>query len=359
MNITVRSDVLATELKLMARIVPAKATIPILNYVLLRTGEDGSISLAATNLMMTLYTTCMANGISTAGEIALPVKKMLELLEQLPDTDVNIEIVDQQATVSAGAFKSRVRTVPAKDFPTLPTVEGDVMTFPAAATRRLIERSSYAIPDNPDKYVIDGVLLSLNGPVMAMVATDGKRLTLTTAAKPEGAPLNLLIPSSTLDLLKTFLTDGDVEFINGNNHLFFKVGPRTLISRMLEGQFPKYTRIIPQDCDKNITLDRSLLMAALRRVLVMAEESSTVVEFTAEHGKLRLASRSAGYGDADEEVSAEYNGATVRVSASGKHVLEFLDRATEQNVTLALKGEAGPMLWTDGSDFLNVVLVRK
>jgi DNA polymerase-3 subunit beta len=359
MNISIRSTVLAQELRLMSKIVPSKATVPILNYVLLRTENEG-LTLAATNMNIWFYSSCMPNGITTAGETTLPIKKTLELLEQVPDMDVTIAVVDQHATITAGAFKSRVQTMPADLLPLLPNVEGDMITFPAAATRRLIECTAYAIPDNPDKYVIDGVLLSLNGAIMAMVATDGKRLTMAAAAKPDGANLEIVIPSTTLNLLKTFLTEGDVEFIKGENHIFFKVGPRTLISRMIDGRFPKYQKIIPVECDKNIKMDRALLMAALRRVLVMADETSTVVDFLVEHGHVRLTSRSTGYGDADEEVQAEYEGATIRVSASGKHVLDFLDHATEQTVSLAFKGESSPMLWTDGvSDFLNVILVRK
>lgn len=356
MNITVRNIHLAQELRLLAKIVPNKTPLPVLSYVHIN-ASDGKLVLETTDLTLALRASCPAT-VQTAGSVLLPAKKTLELLEQLPDVEINIEVDSKQATITAGTFKSRFQVWPTPDFPGLAPVSGDVATVPANALHRLIDRASFAISEKVQKYVLDGALLSLNGPVMAMVATDGQRLTVTTASRSDTTVMNVLVPSKTLEMLTLILGDGDVEISSADNHIFFVIGQRTLISRLIDGHFPKYDKIIPRDNNKHISVDRILLAAALRRVAVVADKHTSVV-FEAEPGTLRLTSQSVGLGDAHESLLAVYDGEPIKVCASGKHVLDFLDKASEKNVTIALKTSQSPMLWTDGADFLNVILVRK
>lgn len=350
MNFTVNSASLAEELRLLSKITPTKPVIPVLSNVLIRANDQ--LHMSVTDTEVGLSTTCAAT-INEPGAITLPAKKLLELVEQL-SADVTIVLEKGQIHVSSGSFKSRFQTLPASDFPPLPNVTGETTLLSAASLKRLIDTTSYAITDKAQKYVLDGSLLSLAGTVMAMVATDGKRLSISTSSRVEGPESSVILPNKTLDLLFAHC-DQDIEFLHTDRHLFFVAGKRVLISRMLEGQFPKYERIIPRDCDKNIIVDRILLTSALRRVGVVSDDKQAVY-LSIEPSLLTLTSRSAGVGDADEQVAIEYNGDAVKTCVNGRYVLDFLEKAVERTISIGMKTENDPLLFTDGRSFINVIL---
>jgi DNA polymerase-3 subunit beta len=355
MNLTVNSQVLAQELRLLSKIAPEKPAIAILSNILLQAEDE--LHLTATNLEVGLHTECPAS-VTQSGAVTLPAKKMLDLLEQLPDADVKIIQDRSHVYVTCGAFKSRIQTLPADDFPVLPTVDGQVTTLSATTLRSLIDRTVYAIADRANKYTLDGSLLSLVDGVMAMVATDGKRLSLATSARPSGSTGSLIIPSKTLEILTAFLTDEDVEFSQTDRHLFFQVGHRVLFSRMLDGKFPNYEGIIPRANTNIATVERAPLMAALKRVLLMSEDNKAI-NFSFAQGIVTLTSSSAVIGEADEPVAMRYVGDDLKVCANGSYVLDFLTAAVEQTVTIALKDPSSAMLLTDGNEFINVVMLMR
>ena len=356
MNVVVKNSNLSQELKLLSRVSAAKTTIPVLSYVLLETNGD-SLNLSATDLEIGLRTRCQAT-ITEPGETTLPTKRLLDLLEQLPDGEVKLTLEKEQVLITAGGFRSRIQTYPAKDFPKLPEIEGTAAMVSAPSLNLLVERARYAITDKADtRFLLTGALFSLSGTVMALVSTDGKRLSLATAVRSPGPEISLILPSKTMDLLTSLCESGDVEVSQSGKHLFFVTGQRTLISRMLEGQFPKYEKIIPRDSTKKINVDRSELASVVRRMNVLADDQQTV-QFELEENVLRITTRNAGIGDGNEELSVIYEGEPVVVRASGKHILDFLERASEKTIMLAFKDNKSPILMTDGSDFLNVVLVR-
>lgn len=352
MNIIVNSQVLANELRLLNKITASKATIPVLNNILFRAEED--LHLAATDLQVALTTSCKAT-IVEPGQITLPARKLLELLEQIPNGDVTIVADKHHAHVTSGAFKSRLQTLAASEFPRMPEVDGQVQTLPSGALRTLIDRVTYAISDKSGQYVLKGSLLSLYGTVFAMVATDGKRMSLSTANRPEGTAVSVIVPLKTLDVLTSYCDGKNLEFSCTDRHLFFVAGKRTLISQMVEGQFPKYDRIIPKDCDKKATVDRIALTAALRRVgAVSGEDQAIYFEFSTD--ALRLTTKNAEIGDADEQMPAAYVGSDLRLALNGSHVLDFLDKASQPSISIDLKNESTPVLFTDGPDFINVLM---
>lgn len=355
MNFIVNSQLLAQELRLLAKIAPEKPAIAILSNVLLQAGDE--LHLTATNLEVGLHTECPAS-VALQGAVTLPAKKMLDLLEQLPNADVKIMLDRHHVFITCGAFKSRIQTMPADDFPVLPTVDGQVTTLPAIALRSLITRTQYAIAEKSSKYTLDGSLLSLIDGVMAMVTTDGKRLSLSTSPRPPGPTGSLVIPSKTLEILLAYLSDDNVEFSQTDRHLFFQVGQRVLFSQMLDGKFPAYEAIIPRDNTNVAVVERSTLMAALKRVLLMSEDNKAVF-FAFTQGACSLSSSSATLGEADEAVSLKYTGNDLRVCVNGEFVLDFLSAAIGQTVTIAMKDQTSAMLLTDGNDFMNVVMVMR
>lgn len=362
MNIVINSQALAQELRLINKIVPTKATLPILTHVLLASQNSTHLSFYATDLEVGLSTQCQAE-VRVPGTVALPAKKLSDMCEQFPDGDVEITLETDPSTqrsharVVCGAFKSRLQALPASEFPFQPPVVGTATTLDGPNFRTLIARTRYAITDKPTKYVLNGSLLTLTPTGAAMVATDSKRLSLATMPYAGDESSSVVIPSKTLDVL----AQGDepsLAFSQGPRHLFFQAGVRLLISRMVEGTFPAYSRIIPRENDKQAVISRSAWAAALRRVISVSEENFAVV-MAFETGVLSLSARSPAVGDAAEQVQARYSGLNLNICVNGQFVLDFLGAATNPEVTVSVKDAHGAMLLTDGEDFLNVVIAMK
>lgn len=363
MNITVNSSNLAQELRILNKICAAKTPLAILSNILFNATE--TLRLSATNLEVGMHTLCPAN-IEEPGSITLPGKKLQDIVDQLPDAEVRITTEKNQVKLISGSFKSRIQTLPSSEFPPLPEVEGDVSIISSSSLKRAIESTSYAISESTQKYVMDGALLSLTGPttapdgtavgpVMAMVATDGKRLSLITATRVDGPAMTAVIPSKTLDVLASLNVSGDVEFSYSDRHLFFVAKDRLLFSRMLDGKFPSYGRIIPRDCDKTLSVSRAALTAAIKRVGVMSDVDNLAVMMQVTPGQMVLLSRSAGVGDGEEVIQVNYDKEPFDIAVRSSYLLDFLGKATQPSVTMATKKD-GPLLLSDGPEFINVIM---
>ena len=355
MNLTINSQRLAAELRLLCKVSPSKPAIQILSYLLL-SAEGDTLTLYATDLEIGLVSTCRAE-VHEPGQVALPAAHFLAMVEQFADDDVTLNGDGYAVGVRCGAFKSKLQALPADDFPAVPTSEGAASRFDLAAFQELIGRTRYAINAGNSKAVLQGALLTLAGPAAALAATDGKRLALATAAN-EGADARVIVPAKTLDMLALHPSGGDVELTVGQRHLFFRMDDRLLISRSYDGKFPKYETIIPRDNDKKIDVNRNQLAAALRRVRLVSPESKAIY-FAVQEGAINLSSSSAEIGSADESVPVDYDGPALKVCVNGSYVLDFLEAASGQSVSISLKDAKNPMLLLDGPANLGVIMLMK
>ena len=361
MNITVNSQALAIELRLLNKVVPSKPAIHILSHVLFEAGGSG-LEAYATDLELGLSTRCDAE-VHSPGRMAIPAARLLALVEQFPDGDVSIALEDvskgRSVSIKCGNFNSKLQALSADDFPKPPAVEGQNCRLDAAGLRELIAQTRYAINATSQKSILQGALLSIEGPVAVMVGTDTKRVALATmACDGNEVKVRVIVPAKTLDALATQPADDEMLMTVGPKHLFFQSGDRTLTSRMLEGVFPDYAKVVPRGNDKMIDVNRSVLAAALRRVKLVCEDT-LAVKFIVEGKTLRLMASSAEVGAAEETVPIEYDGPDVKVMTSGQHVLDFLNAARNGNVTLALKDAKTAILATDGTDHLGVIILMK
>jgi DNA polymerase-3 subunit beta len=361
MIVTVNSQRLAGELRRVVKVVPSKPAIPILAYVLLEAEDPNRsddfaarLKFYATDLEVGFSTSCEAV-VAESGKVALPAAKLLEMVEQFPDSDVIIE-AGATVIIKCGAFRSRMQSLPTDDFPAEPTLEGEGGTVDGDSFRQLIARTRGAVTATATKHVLRGALLTLSGNAGAMIATDGKRLAMATTFR-EGKDMRVIIPAKALDMLAS--AEGEnFEVTAGPRHLFFTSEGRMLTSRTIDGKFPAYERIIPRDNDKVVTVRRTDLSAALKRVRVAAE-GSRAVRFKLEGERLELQASSAEVGTAGETVGVSYEGPAVKGCINGDYVLDFLEVASHENVTIALKDESSAALLTDGEDHLAVIMLMR
>ncbi|HVL32158.1 MAG TPA: DNA polymerase III subunit beta [Actinomycetota bacterium] len=368
MELVVRKNELLRELQLFQGIVERKNTIPILANVLLEAKGD-EVRMLATDLEVALRSRCQAS-VAKGGSLTLPAKKLYEIVKALPETDVRIEEDKNGVKVAADRFDSRMQTLPREDFPTLPEATGGVRAaLSRAALKEMVGKTQFAITGEDTRYFLNGALFVLRSDTMSLVATDGHRLALVTVKreKPDetlkdGDETKVILPKKTLLELGKLLGegDGDIQFERGENHLFFDVGVRVLISRMIDGQFPAYERVIPKGNDKLIEFERERLTNAVKRVALLSNERSRAVKVEIDKGKVEVTSSSSEFGEAREQIPVDYTGAAMTISFNAQYVLDFLNVVETDLVSLSLKDEVSQAVMkpvgADGYDYTYVIM---
>ena len=346
MELVVRKADLLRELQLFQGIVERKNTIPILANVLIETDGD-QVKMLATDLEVGLRSRCAAS-IAKGGSLTLPAKKLYEVIKALPDTDIRIEENKNGVKVAADRFDSRMQTLPREDFPSLPDASG---TFTATLGRdllkQMVSKTQFAITGEDTRYFLNGALFIQRPESMSLVSTDGHRLALITVPreKVKGRKSEdeerVILPRKTLLELGRLLAEGegDIQYERGENHLFFDIAGRLLISRMIDGQFPAFERVIPKNNDKQVEFDRDRLTNAVKRVALLSNERSRAVKFLIDKGKVEIASSSPEFGEAKEQIVVDYTGTPVTICFNAQYVLDFLAVVETDSVSLEFKDE--------------------
>jgi DNA polymerase-3 subunit beta len=364
MELVVRKADLLKELSLLQGIVERKNTIPILANVLFDASKD-HVSLLATDLDVGLRSRCDAT-VSKPGVVTVPAKKLFEIINALPDTEVRIqeERGGKSVMIAADRFESRIQTLPASEFPTPPQEAGDMeATLPGAALKRMIAHTRFAITSEDTRYFLNGAQLVLKPESLSMVATDGHRLAFMSVAESPGttAASEVLLPRKTLNEVARLIDGGNaVEFGQGENHLFFRAEGRLLISRKIDANFPAYERVIPKTNDKRIEFDRDRLAAAVRRVRLLSNERSKAVKFIIARDQVEITSSTPEVGEAHEVIPVEYSGEGMQICFNADYVDNFLSVVETEGVELEFKDETSQAVMkpigADGYSYTYVIM---
>jgi DNA polymerase-3 subunit beta len=367
MELVVRKTDLLRELQLFQGIVERKNTIPILANVLLE-ANGAEVKMLATDLEVGLRSKCTAT-VSKGGSLTLPAKKLYEIVKALPETDVRIEEDKGGVKVAADRFDSRMQTLPREDFPTLPEASGSYsVTLPRDVLRQMVSKTQFAITGEDTRYFLNGALFIQRPESMSLVSTDGHRLALISVSREKGKNKlkvdedRVILPRKTLLELGRLLaeTEGDIQYERGENHLFFELGGRLLISRMIDGQFPAFERVIPKGNDKRVEFDRDRLTSAVKRVALLSNERSRAVKFQIDKGKVEIASSSPEFGEAKEILMVDYVAAPVTICFNAQYVLDFLGVVETDTVSLEFKDEMSQAvlkpIGADGYDYTYVIM---
>src|SRR5260221_611323 len=357
MELVVRKNDLLRELQLFQGIVERKNTIPILANVLME-AKGEHVSFLATDLEVGLRSKCAAT-VAKGGSLTLPAKKFFEIVKSLPETDIRIAEDKGGVKIAADRFDSRMQTLPREDFPTLPEA--------GTAVKEMVAKTQFAITGEDTRFFLNGALFVLRPDEMSLVATDGHRLALVTVArdgkaKKDAEENKAILPKKTMGELGRLLSegDGDISYERGENHLFFDVGGRLLISRMIDGQFPAYERVIPKGNDKHIEFERDRLTNAVKRVALLSNERSRAVKIQIDKGKVDVTSSSPDLGEAKETLPVEYTGGAMQICFNAQYVLDFLAAVTTDVVSLDLKDEVSQAVMkpvgAEGYDYTYVIM---
>ncbi|MFL6229716.1 MAG: DNA polymerase III subunit beta [Pyrinomonadaceae bacterium] len=308
-------------------VIEKKSLTPALAHVRVEAAGKRTIRLTGTDLDQTL--TCETEGtVQKAGSCALPARKLLEIVKNLPDAPVQIETkANDRTEVTCARANFRIAGLDPKDLPELPKFKESAVQLPADVVRQMIERTRFSITQDESRYTLAGAKFILRKKGVRMVTTDGHRLSLIDNKSVTGSKeLDCLIPKKALIAVSNLAAahEGAVGISVDENHIYFEIGARTLISRLLAGQFPNYEMILPKANDNKVRFECADLLQTVRRVSVMTDERSRAIclEFTRK--KLRVFSEGDEQGAAEETLDIAYEGAPVVIGLNASYLVEYL-----------------------------------
>lgn len=343
MEFTVSKTDLVRELNLSQGVVEKKTTIPILSNVLVEAVED-RINLTATDLELGIRSSCPAR-VKKPGAGTIPAKRLLDYVRLLPDADLEVKLQENQwASLVCGRSRTRIAGMSRESFPELPQMPKALAQIPVGLLASMIAKTIFAISMEESRFTLNGSLLLLKNNSLGMVATDGHRLAMVeNSADLPGVttPFRALLPRKAmgeiLKLAQEANPDAAIEFSGDENHLFFQLGDRLLLSRKLTGNFPDFERVLPKDHPHAIVLDREELRKSIERVSQFSDERSRAIRLKVQEGELHIHSSVSETGESEESLPAEYEGSPVEIGFNASYLLDFLRAATEPQVAFHFK----------------------
>jgi DNA polymerase III subunit beta len=331
MEITVSRQELVKELTATQSVVERKTTIPILSNFLIEADGD-RLSITATDLDQAIRTSAAVK-VKKPGACTIPARKLYDYIKLLPDGDISIKLLDNHwVQIRSGRSNTKMVGMARANYPQVPEFPTMAATsISTLALKTLIARTIFAISNEESRYTLNGALLVIKAESLAMVATDGHRLSYVEKPNEilEGisGEKRVLIPRKALQELQQLLTNTEaekVEFADDEHTLFFRVGHRTLSTRKLTGQFPNFEAVMPRDNTKFAVVRSSELSAAIQRVAQFADERSGAIKLRLEGNELKISSSSTESGESEDTIDTPYSSDPIMVGFNSGYILDFL-----------------------------------
>jgi DNA polymerase-3 subunit beta len=362
MQIRVEKDALLNAVTQIQGVVETRKTLPILSHMHIEASES-QIILFSTDLEVGIRVGIDAD-IIEAGEVALPAKRFHDILRELPPSPLKI-LVDKDLvlTIRCERAEFRLKGMPKEEFPQLPNMEGgEVITIPKAVLKDMISKTIFAISSDQTRYSLAGVFFQIKDD-LCMVATDGHRLAITRRPRADiESDLNkeVIIPKKALSEILRMLKDDEeaikVRFLN--SQIVFQFRYSTLVSRLIEEQFPNYVAVIPRPGEKKVTIKRDPFWGALKRTSAIAGERAAPTKIDFKKKQMLITCTNMDLGEAKESVDIEYEGEDVTIGFNAKYLMDFLGAIEEDQVLIHLTDSLSPTLFQPlGKDSYQCVIM--
>jgi len=347
MKFSIARDALIKPLNLVAGVVERRQTLPILSNVLLAL-EDKTLSLTGTDLEVELIGRVELDAAGVDGEVTVPARKLVDICKSLPEgSTIECSLEAGKATVKAGRSRFTLSTLPAADFPAVEGGAGSVaLSLDQSLVKQLIDSTAFAMAQQDVRYYLNGLFLEIMGGRLRVVATDGHRLALATGpALVEAADTGVIIPrKGVLELSR--LLDGSVplELAIGTNHIRATNEQFTFTSKLVDGKFPDYERVIPKNADKSVIGERGELKQAFTRTAILSNEKYRGVRLKLSDNNLDITANNPEQEQAEEVVGVQYTGAELEIGFNVSYLLDVLSVLEQPQVRLSLSDEASSAL---------------
>ena len=368
MKATIERATLLRCLSHVQSVVERRNTIPILSNVLIEAASDGRLKIMATDLDLQVNEALSATAVETAGAITVSAHLLFDIARKLPEgSQVSLDAADNRMVVKAGRSRFQLPTLPRDDFPVI--VEGELPTsfeIPAATLAQLIDRTRFAISTEETRYYLNGIFIHVTDEELKAAATDGHRLARFTIKRPEGASgmPDIIVPRKCIAELRKLLEealDTNVGIDLSASKIRFSLGGENgvvLTSKLIDGTFPDYTRVIPTGNDKLLKVDPKSFFAGVDRVATIATEKTRAVKMALEADKVTLSVTSPDNGTAAEEIPAEYSSDGFEIGFNANYLKDILSQMEGDSVELHLADAGAPTLirQEEGSPALYVLM---
>jgi len=366
MEFSVSKSDLVRELGLTQGVVERKTTIPILSNILVETDHD-QVWLTATDLELGIRCACPAR-IKREGAGTIPARKLLDYVRLLPDADVQVKLAENQwASFVCGRSRTRIAGMSRESFPELPQMPETLAQIPLGVLSQMIGSTIFAISAEESRFTLNGALLILKDTGLVMVATDGHRLALIEKTIPLPGltgSYRALLPKKAMSEILKLASDDDskvIEFSGNDNHLFFRIDKRLLLSRKLTGNFPDYDRVLPKEHPHLLVIAKDELKSSIERVAQFADERSRAIRLQVLKGELKVHSSISETGESEETLPVEYEGPDVEIGFNAQYLLDFLRSVSGNEVEFRFKdsnsaGELRPHSGTEDTVSRYVVM---
>ncbi len=340
MELKIERELLLKPLQQVIGVVERRQTLPILGNVLLKT-TNNQLSITATDLEIEMVSQIAIEN-SNVAETTLPARKFVDICKALPnDASLTIKVDSERATIRSGKSRFVLSTLPATEFPNIDSFDS-LFEFEMSQSqlKKLIDQTHFAMAQQDVRYYLNGLLFEFSDNLIRVVATDGHRLALCDQETATGVPelQQVIIPRKAVMELSRLLENSDetVKIELGSNHIRLSTGQLSFITKLIDGRFPDYQRVVPQGGDKIVIVNRSLIHQALSRASILSNEKYRSVRFTLSSGSLQVMANNPEQEEAEEIITVDYDGPSIEIGFNASYVLEALNALNDENVQLEL-----------------------
>lgn len=362
MKFSINREVLLKPLQQVAGVVERRQTLPVLSNVLMVV-EGNKLSLTGTDLEVELVATVALDNISEEGEITVPARKLLDICKSLDsDKDISFAQNDQKLIVKSGRSRFSLSTLPAGEFPNLEDGPGAVeIEILQSDLKRLISKTVFAMAQQDVRYYLNGMLLELKDNYIRTVATDGHRLALCEAKlEISYETLQVIVPrKGIMELFRLFSEEDEhVTIIIGTNHIRARTSELVFTSKLVDGKFPDYDRVIPRGGNITLVGEKSALKQSFGRAAILSNEKYRGVRILLSEGNMKIVANNPEQEEAEEEVTVDYSGRDLEIGFNVGYLLEVLNVIEEDNVRISLSDTNSSALVepSEDSDSIYVVM---
>ncbi len=368
MNFKIERDIFLKALQKVQGIVEKRTSMPILSNILIE-ASGNNIEVVATDLEVGLNGNYPAK-VDEAGKITVGAKKLYEIVKELPNQEIAISTKENDwIEIICGKVIFNIVGLPSDEFPLVPSVKDEqLLELEASLLRKMIEKTSYAICNDETKYNLNGIFTKVeqneSGQVLKMVATDGHRLSIASGIFSGNANNELLkgviLPKKGIYEIKKITDEGDglLQFGFIDSSAVIKKGDTTLVMRLVDGEFPDYTRVIPIANEQIVRVVREDLIHAVRRMAILSSEKFKGIMLEIDGNSVKISSNNPDLGDAMEELDVEYEGSPFSVRFNARYLLDVLMVSESEKVLMKFKNELSPSIVSPDSDddFMAVIM---
>jgi DNA polymerase-3 subunit beta len=340
MKLTAAREDLLAPLQSVIGVVERRQTMPVLANVLL-SARDNRLSITGTDLEVELVATRMV-GVQQAGDITIPGRKLLDIFKSLPEkTSVTLSTEGERVSIRGGRSRFTLSSLPATDFPVIEEINAQqTLTLEQGEFRRLIDKTHFSMAQQDVRYYLNGLLLETDGKSLRAVATDGHRLAIAEMELKntgKGGQHQVIVPrKGVLELQRILGTDSTIELAIGTNHVRAQIGDIRFTSKLIDGRFPEYGRVIPATPPKKVEADREALRAALQRTAILSNEKYRGIRLTARPDLLVVQAHNPEQEEAEDQVEVDYKGDEVEIGFNVNYLLDALAAIETEKVEIGL-----------------------